>query len=173
MRPILRLIGSGRKGARMMATELSRRDFLRRSTGLAAGAAAAIALPATFSREAEAAAQLIDGVPHYDFRGLPIGDVQAAGALASDNAIAIVYYGNDPAVEAAARQAAAELRAQNWPVGIVLADGGNSIQTYVTRQPMTNMPLASADPRVIRNMVEDAFAAYQEYQAQLAANPPG
>ena len=121
--------------------------------------------------EAEAAAQLIDGVPHYDYRGFSNEAVQAAGALLSDQAIAIVYYGSDAGVEDAARQAAAELRAQQWPVGIILADGGNSIQTYVNGQPMTSMPQASSNPRVIRDMVEDAFAAYQEYQAQLAANP--
>lgn len=153
-------------------TAPGRRAFLGMIGRLVAGAAALAALPAAFGRKAEAAAQLIDGVPHYDFRGLPIGDVQAAGALASDNAIAIVYYGDDLAVEDAVRQAAVELRAQQWPVGIILADGSETIETYVNGQPMTNMPRASSDPRVIRDMVEDAFAAYQEYQAQLSANPP-
>lgn len=152
-------------------TNPGRRAFLGVAGRLAAGAAAVAALPAAFSREAEAAAVMIDGVPHFDYRGERRPVVESAGAAISDRAIAIVYYGNDPAVEAAARQAAAELIAQNWPVGIILADGGNSIQTYVNRQPMTNMPQASSDPRVIRDMVEDAFAAYQEYQAQLAANP--
>ena len=120
--------------------------------------------------QAEAAATLIDGVPHYNYRGERRQVVEGAGAILSDNAIAIVYYGSDSGVEDAARQAAAELRAQNWPVGIILADGSNTMQIYVNGQPVGNTSNPTADSRQIREAVVNSFNRYQE-AAQLAANP--
>ena len=154
-----------------MATDLSRREFLRTGGRVAAGAAALATLPAAFSQEAEAAAVMIDGVPHLDYRGERQRVVESAGAMASGNGIALIYYGSNEDVLLAARQAARELIAQNWPVGIILADGDGAMQIYVNGQPMAINHRVPADSDGIRNEVVEAFNRYQQ-AAQLAANPP-
>lgn len=152
-------------------TAPGRRAFLGMIGRLVAGAAALAALPAVFGRKARAEATMIDGVPHFDYRGQRQQVVEGAGALISDNAIAIVYYGSDPAVEAAARQAAAELIAQNWPVGVILADGDDTMQIYVNGQPVGSTSNPTADSGQIRDAVVHSFNRYQEAM-RLTASPP-
>lgn len=153
-----------------MATDLSRRAFLRTGSRVAAGAAALAALPAAFSSEAEASSVMVGGVPQYDMRGRSERSVQAGAAAASNNAIAIVCYGGPEDVEEAARQAARELIGRGWPVGIILADGDGAMQIYVNGQPMAINHRVPADSDGIRDEVVAAFTRYQE-AAQLAANP--
>ena len=157
-----------------MATDLSRREFLRTGSQVAAGAAALATLPAVFSGEAEAAATVIDGVPHYDYTNLEREDVLAAGAILSDNAIAIVSYGNTRAVEDAAQRAAVALRAQSWPVGIIHADSQAGtddpvqMEIFVNGQSMAWTDSAPTDHLDIQNQVVQSFQTYQTGAEQVS-----
>ena len=163
-RPCAALAETGRKGARAMATDLSRREFLS-GTGKAAAGAAALAVTAALPSGGADAQQRAINVRfgQHDMRGESEVDITLRAAHSSVNGVSLIVRTPNQEVWPAAYTAARSVAEQEGlPVSLVLsADGPNRLDFWSAGQyagtienPVANERLE----RIIRQGLRESYA---------------
>ena len=112
-------------------------------------------------------------VPGGDARGMLLNDARLAAAVATKKQLALVYYGSDPQHIEAAQGAVEDLRAEGWPVGLIVADGNSGYDVFVDQERW--VPLGDglspvslpANKDYIKGAIKDGYSRYQEVRMKV------